>query len=307
MQTGNRFRCYPSPAQEQVLLRWMGCQRFIYNAKVGEDRYFRAFARKTLAMTGVQPPVDQAYAQFIGEETPWLREVPSPVLRNGAVRWAQAYQRFFKGLAGRPKIRKKHGPQSLWLTSELFAFDPIVSTQTGETLGCRLLIGTKKFPVGPIAFTAHKDYRLPASIRLILDAGHWYLTFSTEDGVPEPDEEYTVAWLRQFSEDELLERTFGGDRGVEIPLAGNDGQRFDCSPAQRVRIVKKEARVRRCNGGCRDGKKAPSTGRRPSARWPPPSATPGMSAKNSRTRPVTAWWPTSATCSMSSRTSRSGT
>ncbi len=134
----------------------------------------------------VQRPVDQAYRQFIGPETPWLREVPSQVPRNGAVRWAQAYQRFFKSLAGRPKIRKKHGLQSLWLTSELFAFEPAVSTQTGEVLGHRLLVGTKKFPVGPIAFTAHKGYRLPASSRLVLDAGHWYLTFGTEDGVPEP-------------------------------------------------------------------------------------------------------------------------
>ena len=48
MQIGNRFRCYPTPAQAQTLLAWIGCQRFIYNAKVGEDRYFRAFARKSL-------------------------------------------------------------------------------------------------------------------------------------------------------------------------------------------------------------------------------------------------------------------
>ncbi len=245
MQTGNRFRCYPSPAQAQILLRWLGCQRFIYNAKVSEDRYFRAFARKTLAMTGTCPPVDQIYAQFIGEATPWLCDVPSQVLRNGAVRWAQAYQRFFQGLAGRPKIRDKHGPQSLWLTSELFAFEPTVSTLTGEVLGHRLLVGTQKFPVGTIAFTAHKDYRLPASIRLVLDAGHWYLTFSAEDDAPEPDEEDTVAGLLRLSEAELLEKTFGGDRGVAIPLAGNHGQRFDFSPVQRARMVKKEARARR--------------------------------------------------------------
>ncbi|WP_439673232.1 helix-turn-helix domain-containing protein [Cupriavidus necator] len=35
MQTGYRFRCYPTPAQQATLLRWIGCQRFIYNAKVG--------------------------------------------------------------------------------------------------------------------------------------------------------------------------------------------------------------------------------------------------------------------------------
>ncbi len=39
MMTGYRFRLYPSKAQEQLLLRWIGCQRLIYNAKVSEDRY----------------------------------------------------------------------------------------------------------------------------------------------------------------------------------------------------------------------------------------------------------------------------
>ena len=71
----------------------MGCQRFIYNAKVPEDRRFRAFARKSLQHAGQFAPRDQQYAQFIGEGPEWLREVPPQVLRNGAVGWKQAYGR----------------------------------------------------------------------------------------------------------------------------------------------------------------------------------------------------------------------
>ena len=41
MLTGNRFRLYPTQRQQKILLRWIGCQRLIYNAKVSEDRYFR--------------------------------------------------------------------------------------------------------------------------------------------------------------------------------------------------------------------------------------------------------------------------
>ena len=69
MQIGNRFRCYPTPAQEQILLRWIGCQRHIYNAKVHEERYFRSFARKSLMHTGQQAPIDQQYSQFKTELT----------------------------------------------------------------------------------------------------------------------------------------------------------------------------------------------------------------------------------------------
>jgi hypothetical protein len=59
MQTGNRFRCYPTLEQEQVLLRWIGCQRFIYNTKVPENRYYRAFARRLAGNAG-QPQSNEA-------------------------------------------------------------------------------------------------------------------------------------------------------------------------------------------------------------------------------------------------------
>ena len=75
MPVGNRFRLYPTREQQNILLRWIGCQRFIYNAKVSEDRYFRVFARKF----GGDAPIDQEYSRFIGPDTQWLREVPSQV------------------------------------------------------------------------------------------------------------------------------------------------------------------------------------------------------------------------------------
>ncbi|MCR1347008.1 helix-turn-helix domain-containing protein, partial [Acidithiobacillus ferrooxidans] len=245
-QTGFRFRCYPTPAQAQILLRWIGCQRFIYNAKVTEDRYYRKFARKALDLTGFYPPVDQQYSRYIDPVfTPWLKEAPSQVLRNGAVRWRQAYARYFKGLGGRPVIKKKTGRQAVWLTSELFAFHPMMDTKTGEIFGNRLTVGNKKFPVGDILFQAHKDYRIPNSIRIGVEAGQWFLSFSNEDVSQVPDEADTMEWLRKFSEKELLARTFGGDRGVEIPLAGNHGEAFDFDPVQKERMEKKVRQTKR--------------------------------------------------------------
>lgn len=96
---------------------WIEHQRFIYNAKVREARYWRAFARRALALTG------QAYSQFIGEDTAGLREVPSQILRNGAYRFANGCARARSGLGGAPTARKKHGRQSVLVTSELFRFE----------------------------------------------------------------------------------------------------------------------------------------------------------------------------------------
>ena len=84
MSTGFRFRAYPDHAVAAVLLRWIGCQRFVKNAKVREDRYYRAFQRRFAAFAGQHAPVDQSYAHLIGDgsgteeaDTTWLRQVPS--------------------------------------------------------------------------------------------------------------------------------------------------------------------------------------------------------------------------------------
>ena len=41
MASGVKFRAYPNKEQSAVLNGWIGCQRFVYNSKVEEDRYFR--------------------------------------------------------------------------------------------------------------------------------------------------------------------------------------------------------------------------------------------------------------------------
>ena len=156
MQSGKRFRAYPTPAQAKILLQWIGHQRFIDNAKISEDRYYRAFAKKAVSFSGTPVPVDQEYARFIGPETTWLREVPSPILRNGAVRWKQAMGPFFSGLARKPVFQRKDGRQSVWITSELFAFRDNEKTHASE-----LGLGTKKFPVGVLSFTALPRIPIP--------------------------------------------------------------------------------------------------------------------------------------------------
>src|ERR1035437_6312593 len=206
MQIGNKFRCYPTSEQAHILVQWIGCQRNIYNAKVQEDRYFRSFARKSLNLTGHFAPIDQQYSQFKTELTPYLSEVPSHVLRNGAVLWKQAYGRYFSKLGGRPTIQKKHGAQSVWLTREIFEFNAVTDHATGE-ITQRLYIGTPKFPLGVVAFTPHKAFEIPASLHISLHAGRWHLSFNYDDGVPEPTDTEIAAHLMQFDETELFAHT----------------------------------------------------------------------------------------------------
>ena len=240
MQTGYRFRCYPTPSRQAILLQWIGCQRFIYNAKVGEDRYYRAFQRKALALAGAFAPIDQEYARFKSrEQTPWLYDVPSQVLRNGAVRWKQAYSRFFQKLGGRPTIQRRSGPQSVWLTNELFSFEAVEGT-TPEEVSYRLSIGKGKFPVGVIAYTAHRPHKIPASITLTVDAGHWYVSFNIDDGLPLPTPQEIAAELATWPQAQLRASALGIDRGVAVPVYASTGMRAGLSEVQQQRLRKKE-------------------------------------------------------------------
>ena len=245
MQIGNRFRCYPTPAQAQTLLAWIGCQRFIYNAKVGEDRYFRAFARKSLSNVGAFAPIDQRYSHFKTELTPWLGDVPSQILRNGAVLWKQAYGRYFSKLAGRPVIHRKTGEQSVWITRKLFTFKPVLDKHTGEVSGHTLHIGTPKFALGQIKFNGHKDFKPAASIHISINAGRWHVSFNYDDGVPEPSVQETTEYLMQFTKVELRDVTVGLDRGVNLPLAASDGQTFGFTAIQDKRLLAQERHKKR--------------------------------------------------------------
>ena len=73
--------------------------------------------------------------------------MPSQIPRNAAVLWKQAYGRYFQKLGGRPTVHKKHGKQTVWLTSELFKFKPVADGATVEVTGHQRCIGTKKHPM----------------------------------------------------------------------------------------------------------------------------------------------------------------
>ena len=245
MLNGYKFRLYPDDAQARVLLGWIGCQRLIYNAKVQEDRYFRRCARRMVGTAGESIPVDQQYSQFITERTAFLRDVPSQVLRNGAVKFRQAYARFFKQLGGRPKFKKRGGRQAVWLTGELFQFLPVENPRNDAADGYQLVVGTKQCPVGVLPYRVHRPHALPASIHLSVDGGAWWLSFAADDRAvtipgadPDAATERIAEDLRHLSPAQLAARTLGGDRGGAKPLATSDGQVHDLKPVQKTRIKK---------------------------------------------------------------------
>lgn len=243
MQIGNQYRLYPTKDQAEILLGWIGCQRFIYNSKVSEDRYFRKFQKSALSLTGQYAPIDQQYSQFKDDElTPWLDQVPSQILRNGAVLWKQAYSRFFAKLAGRPVIQKRHGKQSVWLTSELYHFG-LVTDKDGVVTGHSLHIGTKTHPIGVIKFKSHRFFtKLPNSIHISVHEGRWHVSFSYDDDAIEPTPEEIAYELSKFTPEQLLDKTVGLDRNVKLNVTTSEREAFFYSISQQKKLKAEEKR-----------------------------------------------------------------
>lgn len=239
MMVGRRFRCYPTAEQQKKLRLWIECQRFIYNAKVAENRYFLAFSRASLSLAGVPVPIDQKTAHFIGEGTEWLRKCPSDVRVFAATNWMGAYRRFQRGLSGRPRAHKGKANGSVWISSRLFRFETR-ATENRSLPG--IWVGRPRNPehvIGHIPFRAHLEFQNPKSVRIVTVAGKWYLSFAFDDGVQIPDVADTIEWLRGFDEKDLLEKTIGIDRGVATPVVTSDGM-FLALPAERKRAAKRE-------------------------------------------------------------------
>jgi len=221
MQYGRLFSCKPSKPLANTLMQWIGAQEYIYNAKVGEDRYYRTYARKYMPI-GTFPEVNQQYSQFKGEDNQWLKTIPSQVLRNGATKWAQSYQRFFAKLGGRPKIQKRgNGKRSVWLTRELFRF--VERINSDGVITHHIQIGTQSKPLGYLPFVAHKTYAIPNSIHISIRGGKWFVSFNNDDGNQEPTDEEIANHLKTFTREELLAKSIGIDRGVVLPFAKSDG------------------------------------------------------------------------------------
>jgi putative transposase len=244
LQSGVRFRAYPDVGLAALLRRWTGCQRAIYNGKVDEDRLFAAQRRLELASgkTDIKTPLDQQYAHFKDRElAPWLYEVPSQILRNGAVRWMTARQRQLKGLGRSPRRRNRRDFNTVVITQELFRF-----IQTGH--GVVIELGTKASPVGQLSFKAHRRHGLPNTIVVRETAGQWFVSFSyghaSEIIMREPHERaYELNGLDDY---ELERVTLGIDRNVrDNYIATSDGQQFRPEEIVLERMRRKEIGAKR--------------------------------------------------------------
>lgn len=104
MQRAYRYRFYPTPEQESLLRRTIGCCRFVYN---------RALALRQEAWTQRQEKLSgydliKKITEWKKEpETEWLSEVSNVPLQQAVNNLEVAYQNFFAKRAKYPTFKKK--------------------------------------------------------------------------------------------------------------------------------------------------------------------------------------------------------
>ena len=241
MLKGIKLKANPTNLQKEILSQWMGCARFIWNAKCEEESYYRSYARKYCPV-GTYAPIDAKAAHFKDKTlSPWLYQCPSQIIRNAATNWYKTYMEFVKGKCGRPKRKRKTDKGSIYLTRELFSFD---QCDDGVT---RLFIGTKTNNIGYLSFKAHAAFSEPNSLYIRKEAGVYTVSFcyETDEKVESPlSDQEQLTLLGHADQDWLESHVVGIDRGVKVPVHTGTAT-YDYTEQQKRKAKKRELHIKR--------------------------------------------------------------
>jgi putative transposase len=99
-----KYRIYPNKEQEELILKHMGCSRWIYNYALNKKITSYQETGKGLSRFEIQKDLPNLKRN---EETSWLKEVNSQTLQASLENLDKAFTRFFKEKKGFPKFKSK--------------------------------------------------------------------------------------------------------------------------------------------------------------------------------------------------------
>lgn len=242
MLTGIRFQAKPSATQKLKLNQWMGCARFIWNAKTEENRYFKKFADKFTTKNKLWEAYDQSYSHFKDKElSPWLFQCPGGILSATIANWYTTLIRANRGICGYPQKKKKKDGESILLTANLFRLE---KNKFGQW---ELWVGNSTHNLGKLKVNFHtNDFQIPKTIRIRQKSGQYYVSFCYEDGIAPskltPQEQ--LECYQHLTQEELESISVGVDRGVANPIQVME-ETYDFSPQQKKNLEKLEKQIKR--------------------------------------------------------------
>ena len=213
-----KFRFYPTPAQENLLRRTMGCVRLVYN---------KALATKTEAWYERQERIDykQTSSLLTGwkktEDLDFLNEVSCVPLQQCLRHLQKAFANFWGKRAKYPRFKKKRNGGSAEFTKSAFKY------RDGK-----LWLAKSSEPLSIVWSRLLPDGVSPSTVTVKLDpSGRWFVSLLVDD--------YTIESLPP------TKKQVGIDAGVSSLISTSDGAKI-ANPKhfnrldQKLKVAQKE-------------------------------------------------------------------
>lgn len=194
-QRASLYRLEPTHEQAIALAQWSGACRYVYNTALEQRRdYWRkgkfSFAQQCREVTECRASFD------------WLAAVPVHALQQALRDLDTAYQRFFAGLCGYPRPRRKESGHGFRLPDPAYLDFKRLSRRVGA------------IKVPKLGWIKVREWRpLRGQLRNITirqKAGHWYVA---------------IQWQREVNHPAAINGpAVGIDRGVVVFAALSDGR-----------------------------------------------------------------------------------
>jgi len=232
MQRAFRYRFYPTPKQESLLRRTLGCVRLVYNRAL--DARSTAWATESKSISYLQSSA-MLTAWKKQDDLEFLNEVSSVPLQQTLRHLQTAFSSFFSKRAKYPRFKKKRNGGSAEFTSSAFRWrdGQLFLAKCSEPLPIRW---SRQIPEGCT----------PSTVTVSLSpAGRWHVSLLVDD--------HTIAPLPPAGS------SIGVDLGLKSLLITSEGEAIKNPRGfnrHRHRLAKAQKRLAKKQKGSRNRQKA---------------------------------------------------
>ena len=222
MLLAKKIRLIPTAEQEILFWKSAGVARWAYNYFLSEQEkaYKEYLKQNKTGKSFVKEGEVRKYINQVLKKTThtWLKEVSSNVMKQGVKDANEAWQRYFKGLAEKPKFKSKHCSVPRFYVN----YESLKKTRNGFQ-GEKLGIVKTAEPLPDLPKGEH--YSNP---RISYDGKYWYLSVG-----------YEIEPVKET----LTEEPLGIDVGVkELAVCSNGTRYANINKTKRVKQLEKKLR-----------------------------------------------------------------
>lgn len=211
MKVTFRVRMFPTKEQENKFWQFCGSARFAYNQCLD---YKNRIYEETGYSCKVQDMLEYLQDLKYSDEYSWLQTIPEAVTKQAVKDLDNAFKRFFKGLSGFPKFKKKGKCRFSFYqrTDNLKNVDNTHIKITG--------IST------PVKIRKHKIVKPVSNPRVIFDGKYWFLHYSVD--------------VEESKDSKLTDNVIGMDLGIKNLGILSDGNIYrNMNKDKNVKILEK--------------------------------------------------------------------